>query len=451
MAVAKLLASLILKGLAKINQSLPGIFPSVDLQTGSVGAMFAVANTPTTLEGDFKDVFKSSGLVNAIPKWALVQDRWKFEEAEAGLGQFYIFGVILQKEQGFTYAPSSGVNSGVQTMNASVAGYVGQAQVEGYAIYLRSRLAYDAAAKASRAGKKAFAQAYGAVLKNMKESHQFRLELSLLYGRDGLGIVDANNSGTLTITADSWATGIWASGMKDAILEAFTGTGASVSQHNGDLTITSVSVANKTVTVSGTNSAVVQNDVLYFKGARTTTTYKECAGLYRILTNTGSLFNIDAASYELWKSQYYAVNGNISLTAIMNAASLGMSFGLEKAVQLIAPEKFAQLASDEAALRRYVQDTTNTKRGVKGISFMLGSVDVEILPHPLIKQGHSMMLSEDSIHRVGATDITFALPGSSEPMEVHVTDSTAIEIRSMSDQGIYSESPAQCVLLDLIT
>lgn len=411
----------------------------------------AVANTPTEMAGDFKNLYEKMGLVNAVPSFFIVQDKWKFQEADAGLGQFYVFGVILQKEQGFTYAPSSGASSGVQTLNASVAGYIGQAQVEGFAIYLRSRLSYDAAAKASKAGKKAFAQAYGAVLKNMKESHQYRLEVSLLYGRDGIGTVLTNTSGVLAISAATWATGIWASGMKGAVLEAFSGVGASVSQLNGDLVVSSISVANKTVTVTGTNSSVVATNVLYFKSARTTTGWNECAGLYRILTNTGSLFNIDASSYELWQANSYAVGGNISLTAIMNAASLGMSFGLEKAVLLIAPEKFSQLASDEAALRRYVQDTPNAKRGVKGITFMLGSVDVEILPHPLIKQGSAMMLAEDTIQRVGATDVTMALPGSGETMSVNVTDSTAIEIRSMSDMGIYSEAPAKCVLLTGIT
>jgi hypothetical protein len=411
----------------------------------------AVANDPNTMAGDFKNLYKESGLVNAIPSWMIIQDRFNFEEAEAGLGQFYVFGVVLQKEQGVTYAPSSGVNSGVQNLNPAVAGYIGQAQVEGFAIYLRSRLSYDAAAKASRAGKKAFAQAYGAVLKNMKESHQFRLELSLMYGRDGIGQITSNTAGALLITTPTWATGIWASGMKGAVLEAWDGTGATATQHNGDLTISAINVAAKTVTVTGTSAAVVANDHLYFKGARTATGWNECAGLTAILGNTGTLFNISAASYELWKAQAYAVGGNLSLTAIFNAAAVGMSFGLEKAVLVCAPEKFAQLASDEAALRRYVQDTPNAKRGVKGITFMLGSVDVEILPHPLMKQGMAMMLAEDSIHRVGAVDVTFSLPGSGEPMQVHVTDSTAIELRSMSDQGIYSDAPAQNVLLTGIT
>jgi hypothetical protein len=167
----------------------------------------------------------------------------------------------------------------------------------------------------------------------MKESHQFRLELSLLYGRDGIGKVTSNTSGALVITAADWATGIWASGMKGAVLEAFTGVTASETQHNGDLTVSTIAVSAKTVTVTGTNAAVVANDILYFKGARTTTGYNECAGLYRILTNTGTLFNISASSYELWASQSSAVGGNLSLTAIMNAAAaLGMSFGLEKAI-----------------------------------------------------------------------------------------------------------------------
>lgn len=407
---------------------------------------------PTQLAGDFKNLYQNSGLVEAIPQWAITQDRFKFEEAES-LGQYYIFGVVLQKEHGATYAPSSGASSGPQTLNASIAGFVAQVQVEGFSIYMRSRLSYDAAAKASRAGKKAFAQAYGAVLKNLKESHQYRLELSLLYGRDGLGTVSTNTAGVLVITSATWATGIWAAGLKDAVLEAFDGVGTTAAQHNGDLTVTSVSVSAKSVTVSGTSAAVVANDVLYFKGARTTTGHNECPGLYRILTNTGTLFNVDAASYDAWKSQSYAVGGNLSMTAIMQASALGMSYGLEKGILYCAPEKFAQLGVDEAALRRYVNDADakNTQRGVKGVEFMMGPVDVEVMAHPFVKQGHALLMPEKHIHRVGSTDITFGMPGSDEPMEVHVTDTTALEMRSMSDQGIYIERPAHAVLLTGIT
>lgn len=405
-------------------------------------------NTPTSLVGDFKNLYKESGLVEAIPSWAIACDRWKFEDAYS-TGQYYIFGVVLQKENGATYAPSSGASSGAVTLNASIAGYVGQAQIEGFAIYMRSRLSYDAAAKASRAGKKAFAQAYGAILKNLKESHQYRLELSTLYGQDGLGVVSTNTSGVLVLTDATWSTGTWAAGLKDAILEAFTGVSNSVTQHNGDLTISAVSASAKSVTVTGTNSAVVAGDVLYFKGAKTTTGWNECAGLYRILTNTGTLFNISAASFDSWASQSYGVNGNLSMTAIMQASALGMSYGLEKAVLLTAPEKFAQLGVDEAALRRYVSegDAKRTNRGVRGVEFMMGPVSVEVLAHPFIRQGSAMLLPDDQVHRIGATDITLALPGTGEPMSVMVTDTSAVEIRSMSDSSPFLDKPAQAVLL----
>lgn len=407
---------------------------------------------PVQLVGDFKNLYQQSGLVDAIPAWGIVQDRFKFEEAES-LGQYYIFGITLQKEHGATYAPSSGASSGPQTLNASIAGYVAQVQVEGYSIYMRSRLSYDAAAKASRAGKKAFAQAYGAVLKNLKESHQYRLELSLLYGQVGLGTVLTNTTGALVISDATWATGIWAAGLKDAILEAFTTTAASATQHDGNLTVTAVTVSSKTVTVTGTNSSVVANDILYFKGARTTTGWNECPGLDKILQNTGTLFNVDAASYDAWKSQSYAVGGNLSMTSIMQGASLGMSYGLEEGLLMCAPEKFAQLGVDEASLRRYVNDSDakKTKRGVKGVNFMLGPVDIEVLAHPFIKQGTPILVPSQHVHRVGATDITFGMPGSDEPMEVHVTDTTALEMRSMSDQGVYIERPAHAVRFTGVT
>jgi len=62
-----------------------------------------------------------------------------------------------------------------------------------------------------------------------------------------------------------------------------------------------------------------------------------------------------------------------------------------------------------------------------------------------------MMLNGSSVQRIGATDITFAMPGSGSQMEVHVTDTTALEIRSMSDQAIFSDMPASCVLMSSIT
>lgn len=405
----------------------------------------AAVNSPETLPGLFKEVYSKLGLVMAVPTWAVAQDKFPFEKGEA-IGESYVVAVTLSKEGGFVYAPSTGSNA-VPPSPTPVAATIQHAKVQSYAIYLASQLAYSAAARAASQGKAAFKSAYAAVLQNMKFSHMFRLECSLLYGRDGLGIVEDNTTGALLITAASWAPGIWASGLKGSVLEAFTTVAESASQHNGDLVISAVNIPDRIITVTGTSSAVVANDILYFESARTTTAWNECAGLFHILKNEGELFDISAATYDAWRSQELDVSGQVSLTAIMRLVAKCQSYGLEDACLFISPERYADLASDEAALRRYNDAGEKAKRGPKSISFSMGSTDVEIISHPMLRQGHAFLLPSDEVHRIGSTDVTMALPGSSEELTVQVSNNTAIEFRSMSDQGIFMEVPARAGLL----
>ena len=407
-------------------------------------------NQPDSLPGLFKEVYSKLGLVMAAPTWAICQEKFPFERGEA-IGEAYVVAVTLSKEGGFVYAPSMGSNA-VPASPTPVAATILHAKIQSYAIYLASQLAYAAAARAASQGKAAFKSAYAAVLQNMKFSHMYRLEVSLLYGRDGLGQVQtAVGGGVFTISEATFASGIWGAGLVGSVLEAFDGVGATVAQRNADLTISAVNIPSRQVTVTGTSAAVVANDWFYFKSARTTTAYNECAGLMFILTNTGSLFDISAATYDAWRAQSYAVGGQISLTAIMRAAALCQAYGLESAVLLINPTRFADLASDEAALRRYNDAGTNARRGPNTITFDMGGVGIELMAHPMIRLGHAMLLPSSEVHRIGSTDVTMALPGSNEELSVQVSNSTAIEFRSMSDQGIFIEVPARAALLTGIT
>lgn len=409
----------------------------------------AAVNSPDTLPGLFKEVYSKLGLVQACPTWAVCQDKFPFEVGEA-IGEAYVVAVTLTKEGGFVYAPSMGSNA-VPAAPTPIAATMLHAKIQSYAIYLSSQLAYAAAARAASQGKAAFKSAYAAVLQNMKFSHMYRLECSLLYGRYGLGIVSGNSSGVLTLTEASFAPGIWGAGLKGSKLEAFTAVTESATQHDGDLVVDEINIANRTVTVTGTNSAVVANDVLYFKSARTTTGWNECVGLYGILVNTGEQFEIDASDYDAWKAQLYTVSGQVSLTALMRLAAKCQSYGLEDAMLLIAPERFADFAVDEAALRRYNDDGSKAKRGPKSIAFSMGGVDIELISHPLVKLGHAMLLPADEVHRIGSTDVTMSLPGSGEELSVQVSNLTAIEFRSMSDQAVFIEVPSRAGLLDGIT
>lgn len=407
------------------------------------------ANQATNLEGLFKEVYSSKGVIEAAPTWEIVQRDFEFEAGEA-IGEAYVLAVVLTKEAGFVYAPTMGVNT-VPSSPTPIPATILHAKVQSYGIYLASQLAYAAAARAAQAGKAAFKSAYEAVLRNMLLSHKYRLECSLLYGRDGLGVVDDNVGGLITITDSSFASGIWGAGLKGTVLEAFSTTAETATQRNGDLVIDKVDISNRQITVTGTSSAVVQNDVLYFKSARTTTGWNECVGLHRILVNRGELFDIDAEDFDAWAAQEFPVDGQLSMTSIMKASALSQAYGLERAILYCAPERFAQLASDEAALRRYLDSGVQAKRGPKGIEFQMGAITIEIKAHPMLKLGHAMLLPKDEVHRGGSVDITSKLPGSGTKLEVQVANSMAIEFRQMSDVFIFLEVPARACLLTGIT
>lgn len=405
----------------------------------------AAVNSLDTL---FKRVW-GDGTIKALPRFAKLQEEVPFSKRER-LGDMYVVPVVLQFEHGFSY----GVHQdGAFSLNAAVAGKVLQAQIRGAMIVLRSQLSYEDVFKAAEAGPAAFESATSLVVENMQRSFAKRQEISFWYGQQGIGKVSGNSSGTLTLTDATWAPGMW-SGMKDCILEAFTTQAASATQHNGDLTVSSVSMANKQVVVTGTNSAVVADDHLYFKGARTTTAHKECAGIDKILTNTGSLFNIDASTYELWAGNSRSVGGPPSMLAVLNGVSDAQNMGLDDDAKCYFPTKrWNTLNADQAALRRYGAYTSKAENGHEGIVYHSVNGQTEIVAHPFLKEGEAFLIvnPKKRVMRVGATDITFRRPGMSENIFRELVDNAGLELRAFSDQAVLIQLPAQCTKYTGIT
>lgn len=398
----------------------------------------------------FKRVF-GNGTIKAVPDFAKLQKEVPFSKKEK-LGDMYVVPVLLAHEQGFSYGAHG---DGPFALNAAVAGAVKQAQVRGSMIVLRSQLSYEDVYKAVDSGPAAFESSVGLVVDNMQNSFAKRQELMFLYGQNGLGIVDSNTTGVLVLTAASWAPGIW-SGMKDAILEAFTGIGSSVTAHNGDLTVASVDYIAKSVTVTGTSSAVVQNDVLYFKGARTASAFKEAVGLDKIISTTsGAIFNIDASAYELWRGQSYAISGAISMLGVLNAAAQASNLGLmEKAKLYLPTSRWTKLNSDQAALRRYGAQSAKAENGFQAISYYSTNGEISVEAHPFIKESEGFLLANPTkrVTRVGASDISFRRSGMLEG-EVfrELNDNAGLELRAFSDMGLLLQTPAQNVKLTGIT
>jgi hypothetical protein len=407
-------------------------------------------NTVATLNGLFKTVYADK-LEDLVPDFAVLQKKIDFAAADKETGAFYAQPVNLSHEAGFTYNGEAG---GVTALNAAVNGTLKEAQVKGTEIILRSQMSYGALSRASKAGPKAFKRASAWKVEDMNTSARKRMELSLLYGQKSIGQVSSISSGVITLTDASWAGGIWA-GSEGSVITVWSATSASATQRDSDMTITAVDSDAKTVTVSGTSTAVQPNDYIYFKGARTSSAHNDMAGLQAIITNTGTLFNIDASAYSLWKGSTTSSVGRLTFAALQSAVTKAVNKGLmERCMILVSPRAYSSLNTDMAALRMFDSSYKSSKAeaGNESLTFFgANGAPMEVLSHPLVKEGDAFILPIDSIMRIGSTDLTFSVPGMEEQFFRFVDGYNAVELQCMSDQAIFIERPAHSVYLSGVT
>lgn len=407
-------------------------------------------NTISTTEGLTKEVYGNK-LNEIVPTSSVVYDIVSFDEGDK-LGDSYHQPLVLTNEHGATYNGSGG---GVATLNDPINATIKDASATGYEMILRSRMSYALASRAASAGKAAFAKAWGVILKNLRLASMKRLELTLLRGQKGLGVVEGNNSGVLTITSASWSPTTWA-GMEGAVLEAFTTSDATATQHNGDLTISAIDFTNRTVTVTGTSTAVVATDVLFFKGAKTTTSWNEAAGLVKIAQNTGTLFGVAGATYAMWTGNTSSSFGTPTMGRFLNASTLAVEKGGldEKAILLVPPKAWEVLNSDLAGARQFDGSYSKEKasNGTQRICYYGQAGEIEVRAHPFLQRGEACMFPESAYKRVGSADVGMGVPGTDgRDVFFHLQDKNAVEARTFSDQALFAEKLATSVYISGVT
>jgi hypothetical protein len=400
----------------------------------------AQTNTITTLDGFFKTVYGDKH-IDAVPENLFLVKNIDFREAER-IGRKFSVPVILSREHGVTYLASG---DGVQTLNDSIAAVSKNVEVDGSQIILRGQIDYEAAAKAS-SSKAAFMNTTELLVQNLLESASNRLEIMFMYGGTGLATVSSLASQVITITAASWAVGIWA-GMEGAVIDVYTSAGA---VRQAGLVISSVDVDNRTLTVTGTTTGIVATDVIYFKGAKG----KECLGLDSLLSNTGTQFGIDAAAYSLWKPNTYAVGGALTMAKVLSATAKAVGRGLrEDVVCLVSPATWQNLNSADAALRSYDKSYSSSKaeNGFEAITYHGQNGRIDVMSHAMVKEGEGFIFPKKRLKRVGAADLSFKTPGRADEIFLHLPDKNAYELRIYGNQALFCEAPAKCVKLTGIT
>lgn len=391
------------------------------------------------LNGFFKEVYADK-LQELIPEGLKLVNMIKFIGKEKQGGNLFHQPVILGMEHGVTFASS---DDDAFNLNPAVAGQIKDAQVRGNPMVMRSLLGYSAASR-SVGGKNAFMDATKYIVANMLRSMSKKLEIHLLYGQVGYATVSAAVGTLVTITTAEWAPGIWAGG-EGMPIEVRDVTGA-VSR--GEFTIASVDMDARTITLNASAQAagVVATDVIYHKGAFG----NEFAGIHKILTNTGTLFNISASQYNLWKGNSYPAAGALSFAKLTKASARPVEKGLDsKLTFFVNPRGWADLLNDQAALRMYDQSytTAQLQNGAKSLKFHSQNGELEIIPSIYIKEGYAYGLSLEEFMRVGSSDISFKRPGYGDEFFRDLENAAAYELRLYTDQAVFCMAPGKSVIV----
>lgn len=398
-----------------------------------------------TLNGLFKETYADK-LEELIPDGVKLLNKIKFMSKDKQPGNLYHQPVILGMEHGVTFA---GSDEDAFNLNAPVAGTIKDAQVRGNPLVLRSLLGYVAASRAANGGQKAFMDATKFLVANMLRSMAKKLEIEMLYGQMGYGVVSAVSTAVVTITTAEWAPGIWA-GAENMPIEIRDTTGAT---SRGEFTVKSVDMDARTITLttSAAAASVVATDVIWHKGAYG----NEFPGIHKILSiSTGTLFNIDVATYNLFRGNVYgAGSAALSFTKLNQAAARAVEKGLDGDLYCLCnPRGWANMMNDQAALRKYDGSYSSAKaeNGMKSIVFHSQNGTIEIEPSIYVKEGFAYLLSTGDWYRVGSTDMTFKQPGQGDEYFRHLESSAAYELRLFTDQAIFCHAPGRNVLINAI-
>lgn len=409
---------------------------------------FGGPNTGATAIGNLNGLFKEAyadKLENLIPDQVKLMNLIKFMSKDKQPGNLYHQPVILGLEHGITFA---GSDEDAFNLNAPVAGTIKDAQIKGSPAVLRSFLGYVAASRAAQGDAKAFMDATKYLVANMLRSMAKKLEIEMLYGDVGYGVVSAaagpdQATSTITVKTSEWAPGIWA-GAEGLTIEVRSADGT-VSK--GTAKIQSVSFEARTLTLA--NSITCGNgDVIWHMGAYG----NEFKGIHKILSQTtGILFNIDVGQYNLFRaSQYPAGNGALSFAKLNLAVARAVEKGLEgKLMVMVNTRGWANMLNDQAALRKYDGSYSKTKleNGSEALEFHSQNGVLQIVPSVYVKEGYAYMLSIEDWQRVGSTDMTFKRPGQGDQFFRDLENSAGYELRLYTDQAIFCSAPGRNVLI----
>jgi hypothetical protein len=404
-----------------------------------------MSNTFQSLNGLFKEVYADK-IQSLVPENLKLMKMVPFAAQEKSLGNLFHQPVIVGSEHGLSWGAS---DADAFSLQAPISGQIKDAQVRGNPKVLRSVLGYSAASRAAQGTQAAFMNGTKFLVANMLRSMSKKLEIEMLYGQSGYGTVGSTSGNTVTITPAEWAPGIWV-GSEGMPVQVRNPAGSVL---RGSATIVSVNLDTRTLTLDVLPAGTLANDVLWHAGSYGA----DFAGLHKIVTNTGTLFGIDASQFSVWRGNTYDAGGtSLSLGKIEFAISRAVAKGLESdSVCLVSPLTWSDLLVEQSALRRYDSSYSSDKKenGARQITFFGTNGMITIEPSIYVKQGFAYIVQPDSFMRIGSSDITFNRPGMGNDSQYfrELESSAGFELRCWTDQALFcSHIGRQTIITNIV-
>jgi hypothetical protein len=417
--------------------------------------------TQAQLAGFLKPVFGELQLL--VPEESYLQKKVKFETANL-VGLEYQEPVQVKTSWGVSYLGSTGA---IASFNTPINSVTVQAKIVPFVTVLRDQVSYSMFDRAPEGGgKQAFMAAGAYVGKNLAMQIRRLLEISMLFGQEGVGIVESYTTDTITLTAGSLSPGIL-SILEGAAIDVFE-TDLSTARPNcltttTGLYVTEVNVDNRTLRLSKTfgsqatpDGTPAATDVIFIHGSLNVGgTFNEMVGLRKqVSVQTGTVFNVDKALYSLMRGNVYSSVGAFSAGALLKGAAKAINRGFQgKMLALVSPRAWNVLNANASSQQMFDSSYSVNKltQGTDALEIRGQGVVIEVHPHPYQKEGEALLLPEDYLKRIGSVDVSFAIPGADAKFLLPVIGTNAVEMQCRSDQAIYCSRPAWSVHLTGIT
>lgn len=378
------------------------------------------------LAGFFKDRFGVDASALPLEGTDALQKRIKFND-KLKLGEQITQPVQMSMPTGWTFA--GGATTGTMfALNDANSPSTVEATWTGAEFVIREKVAWSTLRQAQDSAQ-AFANAFDKLIRMMRDSAMFALEVNLLYGNTNLGQLETKDSGTGTdrvypISLATSAAGLWYP-LQGALMDVYTtATGGSKINGNADVVVSSadlddasgkvfITVTGNSTDLTNIDSAISTGAYLVAKGSRS----NMMSGVDAVAINTSTYAGISASTYPLWKSTSLNANAaGLTFSKLLHAKKKNsLKSGSGPRTVLVSESTGADLLDNMAALQRHV-NKSGGKLELGGDSLVYAGLNgsMEIMVHPLIKDGEAFLLKFDEWDRIGAGEFNFDPTGKGE-------------------------------------